>query len=288
MRKIKISKIDIGGETQSRVAINQEAVTDYADALTAGESLPPVVVFHDGATYWLADGFHRYHAHRNIGALEIEADVRDGTLMDALLFAYGANKSHGLRRTNADKRNAVEGMLKNFGSWSDNRIAKHVGVAHTFVATIRDPKVAATRQENRDKSAAKKASGVEPGSTLDGCRVEPGSTVSPSVESGSTQGDEFGSADDFGPSPEELAFLEEKTKADQDAYDALVEAAESDDKLGEAIKTVAKQADEIARLKAQVRVLDERINGLMNEKNEAIRLCKSWQRKFEKLEKAAA
>ena len=40
------------------------------------------------------------------------------------------------------------------------------------------------------------------------------------------------------------------------------------------------------RLRAEVTGLRERVNGLMNEKNEAIRLSKSWQRRAEKAEKA--
>ena len=39
---------------------------------------------------------------------EIAADVRQGTRRDALLFAAGANSSHGLSRTTADKRRAIE------------------------------------------------------------------------------------------------------------------------------------------------------------------------------------
>ena len=52
------------------------------------------------------------------------------------------------------------------------------------------------------------------------------------------------------------------------------------DKLAEALA-------EVKRLQAEVRILKERINGLMNEKNEAIRAAKMWQRRCEKAEKAA-
>lgn len=94
--------------------------------------------------------------------------------------------------------------------------------------------------------------------------------------------------DDFGPSDEEMAFHEEKEKADRVAYDALVEVAFSDDKLGDALKLVAQQADEIGRLRAEVRVLTEARDSHMNGKNEAIRMVKSLQSKLKKLEKAAA
>jgi hypothetical protein len=95
-------------------------------------------------------------------------------------------------------------------------------------------------------------------------------------------------ADDFGPSAEEMAFLEEKEKSDREAYDALVEVAFSDDKLGEALKLVAQQAEEIGCLKAEVRTLKEARDSHMNAKNEAIRMVKSLQKKLAKLEKEAA
>lgn len=66
--------------------------------------------------------------------------------------------------------------------------------------------------------------------------------------------------------------------------ESMARVFEADDKLAAAL-------DEAKRYREQNRVLEERIRGLMNEKNEAIRLAKSWQRKFEKLEremKAAA
>ena len=60
---LSIDQIRIDGGTQPRVKINKEHVADLAAALVAGTELPPVDVFHDGSDYWLADGFHRYHAH---------------------------------------------------------------------------------------------------------------------------------------------------------------------------------------------------------------------------------
>lgn len=137
VENLRLEQIRIDGETQSRAEINNEVVAEYAEALTEGEKFPPVIVFFDGASYWLADGFHRRHAHEKIGALDIAAEVRDGTQLAARIFSHGANKSHGLRRTNADKKKAVLGMLRDAPEWSDNRIAKHVGVHHSTVGEHR-------------------------------------------------------------------------------------------------------------------------------------------------------
>lgn len=139
MKAINIAAIRLDGDTQSRAEINNEAVVEYVDAIKDGAEFPPIVVFFDGATYWLGDGFHRVHAFRTAGRVSINAEVRDGTQADAQLFSYSANKGHGLRRSNADKRKAVLGTLNHPATkdWSDNQIAKHCGVHHSTVGDAR-------------------------------------------------------------------------------------------------------------------------------------------------------
>lgn len=166
--KIAISKIRIDGGTQNRARLNEEAVSEYENALTEGAKFPPVTVFFDGSDYWLADGFHRYHANKNIGALDIEAEVHNGTKRAAILHSVGVNAAHGLRRSNADKRKAVETLLNDeeWAKWSDRQIAAACAVSHSFVAAIRKPEIANRQQTNRDRSAAQRLK-VESDSTPD-------------------------------------------------------------------------------------------------------------------------
>jgi hypothetical protein len=82
----------------------------------------------------------------------------------------------------------------------------------------------------------------------------------------------------FGPSAEELAEAEREQAAEFAALRLLIEA---DDKLSTAFA-------EVKRLTALSVVLQSRVDGLMNEKNEAIRAAKSWQRKFEKASREGA
>lgn len=137
--KISISEIRINGGTQSRASIDRQVVGDYADAMTGGASFPPVVVYFDGADYWLADGFHRYEAYARAKIDTVPADVRQGTQRDAILFSVGANASHGLRRTNDDKRRAVQTLLNDseWGQWSNREIAKACGVSEYLVRDTR-------------------------------------------------------------------------------------------------------------------------------------------------------
>lgn len=136
---IPIDKINLSGGTQSRATLDQDTINDYRDALQAGVTFPPITVFYDGSYYWLADGFHRVNAHVMHGRANVLADVRRGTCRDAVLYSVGANASHGLRRTNADKRRAVETLLNDdeWGGWSDREIARRCGVDNSFVSRLR-------------------------------------------------------------------------------------------------------------------------------------------------------
>jgi uncharacterized ParB-like nuclease family protein len=135
--KLKIDSIQTEAGTQTRAKINEDAVTEYAEAMENGAEFPPVTVFHDGTDYWMADGFHRIMAASRNGFVDIEAEVRKGTKRDALIYALGANTANGLRRTNDDKRRCVEIALKEFPDWSDRRIAEACGVGNQLVGVVR-------------------------------------------------------------------------------------------------------------------------------------------------------
>ena len=139
MKKIDISRIRINGGTQSRAAINKDVVAEYAEAMEGGATFPPVIVFYDGADYWLADGFHRYEAYARARANDVPADVRQGTQRDAILYSVGANASHGLRRTNDDKRRAVMVLLNDpeWSKWSNREIARQCAVSEWMVRDAR-------------------------------------------------------------------------------------------------------------------------------------------------------
>ena len=136
---LKIDVIRTDGATQPRAAIDFEAVFDYMDAMADGAEFPPVVVFYDGANYWLADGFHRVRAAEQSGFAEIASELHQGTQQDAQWYSFAANKANGLRRTNDDKHRAVNAALKHpkGAGLSDSQIARHVGVDHKTVAAWR-------------------------------------------------------------------------------------------------------------------------------------------------------
>lgn len=121
------------------VGIDAGTVADYATAMRAGAEFPPVVLFHDGSAYWTGDGFHRIVAARDIGRDTIRAEIRAGGSREAVLLAAGANATHGLRRTQADKRKAIKTLLQDpeWTRWSDREIAKVCAVDHKTVGSVR-------------------------------------------------------------------------------------------------------------------------------------------------------
>lgn len=136
---IEIAKIRRDGGTQSRVNTDYETVASYAEAMKGGVEFPAVTVVHDGENYWLADGFHRLQAAQRIDRKEIMADVIQGTQRDAILYSAGANATHGLRRTNEDKRRAVLRLLNDaeWVQWSNREISRRTGVTDVTVGNIR-------------------------------------------------------------------------------------------------------------------------------------------------------
>ena len=169
---LPLASIRLDGGTQARAALDEDTIQVYAEAYRTGVQLPPPVVFDDGdhegeGPMWLADGFHRVYGAQRAGLAELECDVRVGSLRDAILFAAGANAQHGLKRTNADKRRAVEMLLadEEWAGRSDHWIAEQCHVSHPFVASLR-PSIGnsstATRRakDGRNVTARKDSNGL--------------------------------------------------------------------------------------------------------------------------------
>jgi ParB-like chromosome segregation protein Spo0J len=134
-----LTDISLNKQTQSRVAICQDTVAEYAEAMLDGQAFPKITVFFDGIHHYLVDGYHRYFAYKKAGVTEVSAEIINGTLRDAVLYAAGVNNSHGLRRTNEDKRKAVMTLLNDLEwcEWTDTAIAKECNVSSMTVGRIR-------------------------------------------------------------------------------------------------------------------------------------------------------
>ena len=136
---LPIASIRIDGGTQPRAVLDFEAIEDYAEAMSAGVKFPPVTVFYDGDSYWLADGFHRVKAAYAAGFDAVLCDIQQGTIEEAQWFSFSANRGNGLRRTTQDKQRAVKAaLLHGRGTTlSDTQVARHVGVDQKTVTNWR-------------------------------------------------------------------------------------------------------------------------------------------------------
>ncbi len=133
---IALSQIDLTAGTESR-PLNQELVHEYAESHRQGATFPPVVVYREGGTHFLAEGFHRLAAAKEAGLTEIQGRVFEGGRLDALKRSLCSNDTHGQRRTTADKKFAVNKAFKEFAGTSDRAIAQMCRVSPTFVGECR-------------------------------------------------------------------------------------------------------------------------------------------------------
>lgn len=136
---IDLSDIQADPRAQPRTTVFTEKIGEYVEDMGRGDNFPPLIVFFDETTYWLADGFHRYFAAKAAERKKFSCDIRPGGLREAILYSCGANAAHGLRRTNADKRRAVAKLFddEEWTKWSDPEIARHCSVTAHFVLSCR-------------------------------------------------------------------------------------------------------------------------------------------------------
>lgn len=172
LKELDLNEIEATAGTQVRRALDKAVIHDYGEAMLAGALFPSLTVFSPKKSerYILADGFHRLEAAKDCGYESFPCEVFSGSVHDALEFALGANTEHGLRRSNKDKRHAVELACKDpeWSKWSADEIARLVRVSGQLVRNIRTelnitPETTqtkdGTKRKGTNKKKAKKANG---------------------------------------------------------------------------------------------------------------------------------
>ena len=163
LKTLSLDVIRLDGDTQTR-ELNTDKVTEYAARMDEGDDFPAPIVVFDGGDYWLAVGFHRYHAMRKNRKTEMVCEVHMGTVRDAIWMSLGSN-NHGLPLTNAEKRRSVERVLDDF-EWSarsDRQIAAHLGnVSHVMVFRMRRERAQAKEGKPSQSPAKEKPAEVKP------------------------------------------------------------------------------------------------------------------------------
>jgi ParB-like chromosome segregation protein Spo0J len=178
---LRISDIQTGGGTQPRSHVAPAVVDQYAELMRQGRVFPPISVYHDGAAYWLVDGFHRVEAAKKASLTELIAEVTNGTLQDAQWASYSANGTHGQPRSRADIARAIKMALlhPNSKGLSDRALADQLNVSHPTIATYRKelPQVADGQPVERVASNGRKFKVAANGTTNERPRTQAGPLV---------------------------------------------------------------------------------------------------------------
>jgi ParB-like chromosome segregation protein Spo0J len=134
IRDLPLDDLVLDPSLNLRDRLDDFTVERYADAW---ERLPPITVWEVDGRMLVADGFHRHAAAVLRGRKTIHAEVRKGSMTDALDFVSSVNLFHGLPLTRAERRRAVEVKMKIHHDWSDRRMAEELGVSRELVAKTR-------------------------------------------------------------------------------------------------------------------------------------------------------
>jgi hypothetical protein len=140
VRELPVDEIVLDPALNLRDQLDPETIERYAES---SEDLPPVTVFDVDGQWLLADGFHRHAAFVSQNRPKIPAQVLAGSYNEALIFAAGANLTHGLPLRRQERRRAVEIRLRLDPERSDRQLARELGVSRDLVARVRNDLVGA-------------------------------------------------------------------------------------------------------------------------------------------------
>lgn len=142
---VSLEDIVVDPDFQSRAdGLDEDQLEQLVEFLKKKSGSIPRIKIVDvkGTGLILVDGFSRVTASRRAFLTTIQAEIEDGSLLTATIAAAQANMEQlARRRTNADKRRAVELILRRLHEakedWSDRKISATVGVSPTLVGEIR-------------------------------------------------------------------------------------------------------------------------------------------------------
>jgi ParB-like chromosome segregation protein Spo0J len=109
---------------------------EHVEMLAAMEDqLPPILVHR--ASMRVIDGMHRLKVAKLKGQETISVRFFDGGEADAFVLAVKSNIAHGLPLSLADRKRAVERMIRSHPQWSARMVASIAGISPGTVAEIR-------------------------------------------------------------------------------------------------------------------------------------------------------
>ena len=267
--RIKLQKIRLDGGTQPRKEIDEPLVQHYTEILLEGkDKFPPIDLWFDGKSYWPSDGFHRFHAHKRAGFLDIEATVNQGTKRDAFLACLKANGKHGKPRTPEERRYVVQMALEDIelGEKTDVEIAAICDVSSMTVGRVR--KAMGLEKSNRVNQDGKSVN-------IAGRGPKP----APEPEPEYTEDDKMHEL-----AIEHTALSEENTKLkDMLAIRTLPVSEKARTEVQETIESLRA---EVKDLEFKLRTMTQSRNEFQSKNAEMIKQLNYWKKRVERAEKA--
>jgi transposase len=264
MTQIDINKIRIDGGTQSRKQVYEDTVTSYTELMIEGVVFKGVDVFDDGKDIWLANGFHRYHAHKRAGYKTIECNVITGTKRDAWIFSRSANADHGLPRTNEEKRDITISVLEDieYADSSDREIAKICKVSAMTVGRVRK----ALELNKKGK-------------------LPPPPAPKPSTKAAPSEAPVEHTEDDkLHEMKSEMQFIAEENAKLKDKL-AVMTMNVDDEAQAQVASTIEELRVQVKDLEIQLKAVTMSRNDFQNKCAEAIKQVSYWKKRAEKAEK---
>lgn len=138
VKAIRVDQLDVEKGIQIRSGLNKAIVKEYVEAMSAEYTFPPIVAFESnpGEPLVIVDGFHRLASAVKAGADKIMVEVRQGDRAAALKAALVANTAHGLRRSNRDKKRAIEVAINEFPNLSARQYAEMCQVSPDLASRV--------------------------------------------------------------------------------------------------------------------------------------------------------
>ena len=134
---LKTDDIQLDKKLSPRSGVDDVTVGAYANSF---EQLPLIDVYwiegRDG--WWLVDGWHRLAAAKKIGIEEVKVWDHQGTLDDAVEFAYDSNLKHGKPLTLQERKEAAKLKLIRHTERSNSWIAGDCGITKETVNVVRE------------------------------------------------------------------------------------------------------------------------------------------------------
>ena len=274
IKTIELKKIRLDGGTQPRAKISEEMVSRLTEVLlNGGKMKEDPTVFFDGKEYWLADGFHRYHANKRAGYTEMKCNLILGTKREAWIYSRGANSDHGMPRTSEEIRGSVISCLDDIElcDLSDRKIADICKCSPMTVGRVK---------KSLDLERPAKVM-TKNGKMMDTANIGTKVKAAPEPEPEYTHDDRLSEL-----ATEHQHALEENNKLrDRLAINALPDAEEAKAEIEETIDGLRSQ---VSSLELELRAVTQSRNDYQQKNSDLIKQVTYWKRRAEKAEKAAA